>query len=287
VDAANNALTGLPVTGEIYTIDRTAPTVLSIDRVGASSTVKSGPLAWTVTFSEPVGGVTTNNFTLATSSSGGTAPSIPSATASAVAPSATWTVAVATTGTTGTNTGSIGLNLSSTGAIQDAATNGLSATLPVVGQSYTYDTTVPTVTINQAAGQPDPTNTSPINYTVVFSETVTGFTAGNVTISGTAGGTKSATVTGSGTTYNVAIGGATGNGTVTAAVAASAAQDAAGNNSAASTSTDNTVTLDTAAPTVVSINRVATSPTNASSVSWTGTVNGDVTRVDATGKFPE
>ena len=34
----------------------------------------------------------------------------------------------------------------------------------------------PTVTINQAAGQADPTNASPINFTVVFSEPVTGFT---------------------------------------------------------------------------------------------------------------
>ena len=35
----------------------------------------------------------------------------------------------------------------------------------------------PTVTINQAAGQADPTNASPINFTVVFSEAVTGFDA--------------------------------------------------------------------------------------------------------------
>ena len=44
------------------------------------------------------------------------------------------------------------------------------------------------MTINQAAGQADPTNASPINFTVVFSEPVTGFTDGDVTLSGTAGG---------------------------------------------------------------------------------------------------
>ena len=37
------------------------------------------------------------------------------------------------------------------------------------------DATAPTVTINQAAGQADPTNASPINFTVVFSESVTDF----------------------------------------------------------------------------------------------------------------
>ena len=60
------------------------------------------------------------------------------------------------------------------------------------------DTTAPTVTINQAAGQSDPTGSSPINFTVVFSEPVTGFATGDVTLSGTAGATT-AVVTGSGT----------------------------------------------------------------------------------------
>ncbi len=76
----------------------------------------------------------------------------------------------------------------------------------------------PTVTINQAAGQADPTNASPINFTVVFSESVTGFAAADVTLAGTAGATT-AVVTGGGTTYNVAVSGMTGDGTVIATVA--------------------------------------------------------------------
>ena len=62
--------------------------------------------------------------------------------------------------------------------------------------TVTYDTTAPTVTINQAAGQADPTNASPINFTVVFSESVTGFDGTDMTFTGTAGGTTTATVTG-------------------------------------------------------------------------------------------
>lgn len=46
-----------------------------------------------------------------------------------------------------------------------------------------------TVTINQAAGQDDPTSDSPILFDVVFSEAVTGFGTGDVTITGTAGAT--------------------------------------------------------------------------------------------------
>ena len=76
----------------------------------------------------------------------------------------------------------------------------------------------PAVTINQAAAQADPTGASPINFTVVFSEPVTDFATGDVTLSGTAGATT-ATVTGSGTTYNVAVSGMTGSGTVIATIA--------------------------------------------------------------------
>jgi len=104
------------------------------------------------------------------------------------------------------------------------------------------DTTPPTVTINQAVGQADPTNTLTINFTVVFSEAVTGFATGDVTLSGTAGATT-ATVTGSGTTYNVAVSGMTASGTVIASIGAGVATDLAGNPNLASTSTDNSVTF--------------------------------------------
>ena len=99
----------------------------------------------------------------------------------------------------------------------------------------------PTVTINQASGQTDPTASSPINFTAVFSETVTGFETGELTLSGTAGATT-ATVTGSGTTYNVAVSGMTGAGTVIATIPAGVAQNGSAQTSAASTSTDNSVT---------------------------------------------
>ena len=95
------------------------------------------------------------------------------------------------------------------------------------------DNTAPTVTINQAAGQADPTMNSPINFTVVFSKAVTDFATGDVTLSGTAGATT-AVVTGSGTTYNVAVSGMTGSGTVIADIAAGKAHDSAGNANAAS-----------------------------------------------------
>ncbi|MGA2061522.1 MAG: LamG-like jellyroll fold domain-containing protein [Thermoguttaceae bacterium] len=118
---------------------------------------------------------------------------------------------------------------------------GLSTTSSV---AVTPDTTPPTVAINQAASQVDPTIASPINFTVVFSEIVNDFVTGDVTLGGTAGATT-AIVTGNGTTYNVAVSGMTSDGTVIASIAAGVAHDAAGNASVASTSTDNVVTLST------------------------------------------
>ena len=82
------------------------------------------------------------------------------------------------------------------------------------------DTTPPTVTINQASTQGDPTNTLPIRFSVVFSEPVSGFSGDDVTMTGTATGTPTASVTGSGPNYEVAVSGLTGGGTVIASIAA-------------------------------------------------------------------
>src|SRR5204863_9502713 len=74
------------------------------------------------------------------------------------------------------------------GVARDAAGNTNNASTSTDNSvSFTpADTTPPSVTINQAAGQADPTNSSPINFTAVFSEPVSGFTSAGVTISGTA-----------------------------------------------------------------------------------------------------
>ncbi len=139
--------------------------------------------------------------------------------------------------------------------------------------TVTYDVTAPTVSIIQAAAQADPTSTSPINFTATFSETVTGFATGDVTLSGTAGATT-ATVTGSGTTYNVAVSGMTGSGTVIATIAAAKATDAAGNNNTASSGGDNTVTYNKPAggvPTVSAVSPNSGLKAGGLSVTITGT----------------
>src|SRR5205807_2056457 len=136
----------------------------------------------------------------------------------------------------------------------------------------TYDTTAPTVTINQGGSQADPTSTSPIVFDVVFSEPVTGFTTGDVDLSAsTAPGTLTGTVTGGPTTYTVSVSGMTGDGTVIASIPAGVATDLALRPNTASTSTDNTVTYDPTAPTTT----ITSSPSNPdSSTSATFTFTG-------------
>ncbi|HVF75249.1 MAG TPA: Ig-like domain-containing protein [Acidimicrobiales bacterium] len=134
---------------------------------------------------------------------------------------------------------------------------------PLVTRTVRIDTTAPTVTINQKAGQADPTNASPVEFTVVFSEAVTGFAPADLTFATGSGNTATRgtpVVTGSGTTYNVAIP-LTADGTVTPTVPAAAAKDVAGNDNAASTSTDNAVAYDATRPTFDSIAATAGSPT--------------------------
>ncbi len=134
------------------------------------------------------------------------------------------------------------------------------------------DTIPPTVTIDETMGQTDPTKVSPILFTAVFSEAVTGFTASGVTISGTAGATT-ATITPvgtDGTTYTVAISGMSDDGTVIVSLPAGAAEDLVGNPSVASTSTHNTVNY-AGIPLLVTVNQAAgqADPTTLSPIHFT------------------
>ena len=146
-----------------------------------------------------------------------------------------------------TVTGALSENAHNISASQtDTAGNSSAASSAL---SVTVDTSGPTVTINQTGSQADPTNTSPVDFAVVFNEPMTGFATGDVALGGTAGattGTVTETASNNGTAnaYNVAVSGMSSDGTVTASIASGVATDASGNGNAASTSTDNEVTYD-------------------------------------------
>ena len=252
-------------------LDTTNPDVTINQAGGQADPTNGSPINFTVTFSEVVSGFATGDVTV-----GGSAnPTTGTVTGSGT----TYNVAVSGMTGNGTVTASIGAGVAEDGA---GNTNNASTS---TDNEVSYDGSKPDVTINQAGGQADPTNGSPINFTVIFSEVVSGFATGDVTVGGSANPTTG-TVTGSGTTYNVAVSGMSGNGTVTASIGAGVAEDGAGNTNNASTSTDNEVSYDGGKPDVT-INQAGgqVDPTNSSPINFTvefteevtGFATGDVT----------
>jgi trimeric autotransporter adhesin len=270
-DLAGNAGFGSASTGWI--MDTTPPTVAGISpitpdpRNTAVDTVD-------VTFSEPIDPTTFDPTDVALSRDGSSVAfsglSITELSASRyeVSGLAAFTAAE----------GAYALTVDATG-VQDLAGNAGSGTGSV---SWTMDVTPPTETVNQAAGQADPTNGS-IRFDVVFSEPVVGFDASRVDLSAsTASGHLSAVVTQTGTAdYQVTVTGMTSSGTVVAAVDPGVVTDLAGNPNPASTSTDNTVTFDNTPPTVTIGQAVGQAdPTNVPSIKFSVNFSEPVTGFD-------
>ena len=222
-------------TGDTYTIDLSAPSVTSITPVGSGAT-NAATVQFDVKFNSVVSGVKASSFTLGvigprgaqivgTPTPIGSLVAVPSGTASDV-----WRV----TASTGTGDGTLQLNLTDATGLMDVAGNQITG-VPVVGTPVIVDKTAPTVTIIPAPSQPNPANSEPVRFTVVFNEPVFGFGSGGLVIGGTAGA-GIATVTGNpgGTTYSVTVGGLTQSGQVSVTVVGSAASDRAGNASSGS-----------------------------------------------------
>ncbi|SDH59386.1 IPT/TIG domain-containing protein, partial [Pedobacter terrae] len=133
--------------------------------------------------------------------------------------------------------------------------------------TFTVDSQRPSVVISSTAGASGgSTGTSPIPFTVTFSESVTGFVAGDIT-------PGNATITGfsgSGTTYTFNAT-PTANGAVTVNVAANVAQDAAGNGNTAASQFSITYAQAVAAPTVTALSPTSGPTSGGNSVTITGT----------------
>ena len=266
-DAAGNYNEASTSTDDTVTYDVTKPTVTVEQSASQSDPTNNEPIIFDVTFSESVTGFGSDDLTISGMSN-------------------TPTVQVAGSGTSytveisGATDGEIiTASVKADAAVDLAGNTSLASTS--IDNSVTYDLTQPTVTINQGASQPDPTNTSPIVFDVVFSETVTGFDEDDVTVTGTA--TKpNITVSGSGSTYIVEVEGMINGETVTAVIDSDAANDLAGNSSLASTSTDNSVTFDNA-PASVTINQNASQPdpTNSSPILFDVVFSETVTGFDS------
>jgi LPXTG-site transpeptidase (sortase) family protein len=155
--------------------------------------------------------------------------------------------------------------------------------------TVTNDNVAPGVTINQAVTQVDPTETIPILFTAIFSESIniSTFTDADIIFVGTVTGTLSVVITevapNDGTTFEVSVSGMTASGTVIASISAGTVQDTVGNNNTASTSTDNSVTYNPIYPTVSSTSLTSsyTNPgPNTFTVTFSENVNNPIGNTD-------
>lgn len=227
----------------------------------SSNPTNQGSVQYAVQFSEPVTGVHATNFGLTTSGVSG-------ASIGTVSGNGTdWTVTV----NTGSGDGTIQLPMVNSTDVTDQVGYAVS-NLTFNGFTYTIDKTAPTVTIDEAAGQADPTDVSPIVFQVSFNEPVENFGEPDIDLSNsTAPGTLVAQVFGAYALYTVEVTGMTGNGTVVLDIAANAANDPAGNQSGAPTLIDNTVTY-----MITTTTTLGASPSSAvygQTVTLTATVN--------------
>jgi lamin tail-like protein len=261
--------------GEIYTIDKTAPAVVSINRAGASPTALAG-VDFTVTFSEVVTGVDAGDFALAGTLTGA---SIANVTGSGT----TRTITV----TTGLNNGTLQLNLVNNNSIIDNATNALAAGFN--GQAYTIDHTVPLVS-SITAMDPNPSTTNGVRFSVTFSMAVNGVDASDFVFTST--GLTSPSITNIATANNIVYTvttTSTGSGTLRLDVldndsitAVSNGAPLGGIGAGNGAFTFGTVyTIDVVAPSVTSIGRSNSNPNSGPTVAFNVTFSENVTGVGA------
>ncbi|NBT26164.1 MAG: hypothetical protein EBT09_06350, partial [Actinobacteria bacterium] len=194
-------------THQALTVDNSLPTVVKIERAGASSvlTDATGP-AFTVTFSEEVQNVTTSSFkAIKGSEIAGTVPTVATVSGSGATYTFTLGSIAGLTGdyANGTRVGAtLGLALDAPG-VTDRAGNPLSTTLPApttaANQTYSIDNAVPTFAVTYSRS--GPLKAGPLTITATSSEPLPavptifidqqGTTAINpaAPMSGTAGGT--------------------------------------------------------------------------------------------------
>jgi hypothetical protein len=227
-------------------IDTTPPSV-SMSSAAANPT-NTSPIAVTVTFSENVTGFTAGDITASNGTVGNFVANSSASYTFSLIPSANGLV-----------TADI-----AAGVAQDSAGNGNTIATQF---SRTYDATPPSISMSSAAA--NPTNTSSIAVTVTFSESVTGFTAGDITASNSV----VSNFAGSGASYAFNLS-PSANGLVTADIAAGVAQDSAGNGNTIAAQFSRTYD---ATPPTVAITSLASEPTSVSPIAVTVTFSENVT----------
>ncbi|MFN8382104.1 MAG: metallophosphoesterase [Anaerolineales bacterium] len=257
--------------GATYSIDKSAPGIISITRAGANPT-NTATVDFFVTFSEAVTGIDASDFSLTTSL--GASISNISGTGN------TYVVTVLT----GIGDDTAKLDFIDNDSVVDMAGNSTSGGFSN-GDSYSIDRSVPRVT-SIIRTNPGQTNTASIDFTVSFSEVVTGVDGSDFLLSTTNGATVSS-VSGSGNTYAISISTKPGNDTIRLdLIDDDSISDNIGNKLGdigignGNFTNSETYTVSQNVPIVTSIVRASPTPTNAASVDFIVTFSEAVDGVD-------
>ena len=258
-DIANN---GSTAASGSYTVS-VAPSLSSILRsVPSSDSTSADTLTWQVSFSGPVRSVDPTDFAVS-----GTTATVRSVTANA--DSSGFSVEVYG-GDLNSLNGTVGLSLSSSEDITNAAGQSLSSTTGTL-ESYELDNTAPGLSITLAPA----TDSDSVIATFTFTESITGFTSDDISVTGGVKGSFTTVTTNSVWALSIAA-----TGTVDVSVAANAATDQVGLSSTAA-SGSYTVSV---APSLSSILRSVPSSdsTSADTLTWQVSFSGPVRSVDPT-----
>ncbi|MCE9647470.1 MAG: metallophosphoesterase [Chloroflexi bacterium] len=268
-------------TGDVYSIDKSSPSILSITGLGPNPTNLPG-VNFQVIFSEPVMGLDLGDFSIASNSS---------ASLSQINGSGSvYTISA----NTAAGNDQIRLNFNDNDTVIDSAGN------PVGGpgnENGTF-TSGETVTVDRSAPivssilrkDPNPSNSGIVDFIVTFSEAVTGVDATDFVSSSTnIYGASINHISQSGTSYIVAVNTGTGSGILRLDLTDDdSILDAAGN-PAGGTGSGNGVyangesyNIEKSAPMVTTLTRIHSSPSSLTNVDWLITFSEPVTGVDAT-----
>ena len=239
------------------------PTTISFERYDpASEFTNEDELTFRVTFSEPVKNVDTADFSVVVSPAGTVTLEVTPVNAPVYA--SVYDVKV--TGTYLENLeGTVELDFN-TVDIVDGDNHHIPNTDPTTDEIYTVDNTAPTVTVEQAVTQNDPTGVLPVEFTAVFNEeiNVSTFTGDDITVS-SPGAVWSITDSGDHKEFTLSAVEIYQNGAITPSIKAGKVEDLAGNGNEASTpGIDDTVTFNDGTPPTITIQKAADQedPTN-------------------------
>ncbi len=243
--------------GDVYQVDNTQPRVVSITRIDATPT-SATRVSFAVLFDEPVYNVGTINFAPSGTLSG-TPDSV------STADNLTWVVTVS--GISGS--GTIGLDLTDTSSIIDAAGNPLFSDF-IGGEQYDIDQTGPQLVCITRLDA-NPTSATTVRFLVEFDEPTTGVQISNFTISG-AGTTGNISAVDPGLTpetWIVTVDTITGQGTLGVDLTdPTGIVDGFGNTTTSTGASCEFYDVDLVAPEIVAIVAADASPTSSTTVNF-------------------